>query len=86
MACTWEPLIPEREKEKRSKYFDLAADIGRRESRWQLRSVAVVVGTMGTLGTLRHQLAQLGLWTPKEIVWLIQDLQYQAIKAGAQLI
>ena len=64
MACTWESLIPEREKEKKSKYLELAADMGRREPRWQIKTMAVMVGTLGTLGSLRHQFSQLGIWIP----------------------
>ena len=34
VACTWEPLIEEREREKIGKYLPLAADMGKREPWW----------------------------------------------------
>jgi len=79
-------LLLEREAQKEAKYFELAADLGRHERRWHIRTMAVVVGTLGTIGTIRHQLARLDLWNPSEITWVIKELQYQTIKAGAQLL
>ena len=86
IACAWEPLLLDREAQKVAKYLELAADLGRRERRWHIRTMAVVVGTLGTIGTPRHQLAQLDLWNPSEITGVIKELQYQTIKAGAQLL
>ena len=61
VACTWEPLIEEREGEKIGKYLPLAADMGKREPRWNVRVGALVTGSLGTIIFLKCQLAQLQL-------------------------
>ena len=51
VACMWDPLIKERENEKKRKYQELAADLAKR---WQGYKVTVVLVVLGDLGTLRR--------------------------------
>ena len=84
--CPWDPLVLQKEQEKMEKYRPLAIDMGRREPQWLVRTTAVVVGTLGTNGTLNKQLAQMKIWTPAEVTRLIINMQYQTIRLGAQII
>lgn len=86
VACTWEPLVSEREKEKMMKYRLLVSDMGRREPQWSVRTTAVVVGVLGAIGNLRGQLAQLNLWSPDEIAQLMKNIQYFTLNAAVQLL
>ena len=86
VACAWEPFLMEREAHKSVKYLELAADLGKRKPRWSITTMAVVVGSLGKIESLGHQLAKLGLWSQTELTEVIKELQYQAIKAGAQLL
>ena len=76
----------EREAQKRAKYLELPADLGKREPQWSIITMAVVVGSLGTIGLLGHQLAKLGMWSQTDLTKVLKELQYQAIKAGAQLL
>ena len=73
--------MQERE-EKVGKYLPLAADLGKREPRWHVRVGAVVVGSLGTVRSLRKQLAQLQFWNPQEVQRIIHDMQFQTLTAA----
>ena len=53
MACAWEPLVEEREKEKLDKYRMLAEDMGRREPQWLVSTGAIVICTLGSICKMR---------------------------------
>jgi len=86
VACPWDPLVLDREREKINKYRPLAADLSRRKPQWKVGNVAIVVGTLGTVGSLSRQLAQIGLWDKDEIPRVVSNLQYQVIKSGVRII
>ena len=54
VACAWEPLVNERELEKFSKYRDLAADLASQNPGWRVKTVPLVVGTLGTVNSFRR--------------------------------
>jgi len=86
VACPWDPSVPEREREKIEKYKPLAADLGGRKKGWTIRVAAVVIGALGTIGSLCRQLAQIQLWESDEIPRIVSNLQYQVVKSGARII
>ena len=71
VACTWEPLILEREREKKGKYQELAADLARQLPGFKIRVVPVVLGDLGAVGGLRRHLEESQLFTEKQIVELV---------------
>jgi len=73
VACTWDPLLEERDREKVAKYIPLAADMGKRVPRWHVKVGALVVGSLGTIKSLRSQLAQLQLWKASELDRILSD-------------
>ena len=68
VACTWVPLIEERQREKRGKYRELAADLATQWPGWNVQTTPAVVGDLGSLGSLRDELLRLQLFTRKEIL------------------
>ena len=68
VACTWVPLIEERQREKRGKYREQAADLATQWPGWNVQTTPVVVGDLGSLGSLRDDLSRLQLFTRKEIL------------------
>ena len=53
VTCAWEPLIPERERGKRSKYRALANDIASQKPGWSTMVHPLVVGDLGSLVNFR---------------------------------
>lgn len=47
MACAWEPLIQEREREKKNKYQELAADLAKQWPGFKISVTLVVLGDLG---------------------------------------
>ena len=68
VACTWVPLIEERQREKRGKYREQAADLATQWPGWNVQTTPVMVGDLGSLGSLRDDLSRLQLFTRKEIL------------------
>ena len=68
VACAWVPLIEERQREKCGKYREQAADLAMQWPGWNVQTTPVVVGDLGSLGSLRDDLSRLQLFTRKEIL------------------
>ena len=47
MACAWEPIVGKREKEKKCKYGELAADLAKQNQGYWVDVVPVVIGDLG---------------------------------------
>lgn len=75
VACPWEPLVGEREKEKRLKYGELAADLAKQYRGFQVKVVPVVVGDLGLIEGLAGHLRGSGLFAKPEISRLVADLR-----------
>ena len=56
-----EPLLEEREREKFHKYQELAADLATQYHGWRVTVVPIVVGSLGTLRSLRQNLQCLAI-------------------------
>ena len=53
MACCYDSLLEEREKEKQQKYEELAADIALQFLGHKVKSVPLVIGDLGSIGSWR---------------------------------
>ena len=50
IACAWEPLIEDRQREKGGKYLELAADLATQWPGWKVQTTPLVVGDLGSQG------------------------------------
>ena len=47
VACAWDPIVAEREAQKRSKYKELAGDLAHQWPQYRVTNFHVVIGTLG---------------------------------------
>ncbi len=86
IACAWEPLVAEREKEKRRKYQELAADLAGQWGGYRVKVVAVVVGTLGLICDLEGSVGKMEVFSGSETVALAANLQREALCGSIQII
>ena len=86
VACAWEPLIEERQREKRGKYRELAADLATQWPGWKVQTTPVVVGDLGSLGSLREELSGLQLFTRKEILRFARNAQFEVLCSAVRIL
>ena len=72
-AVAWEPLLAERERQKTEKYGELAADLATPHPGWRVDVVPIVVGSLGTLRNVRHNIYGLGIFTRREAAKLAKE-------------
>ena len=85
-AVAWEPLLAERERQKADKYRELAADLATQHPVWRVVVVPIVIGCLGTLRSLRHNLYGLGLLTRGEVDRLAKEIQFESLCSGVRLL
>ena len=86
VACTWELVIAEREREKKLRYQELAADLTRQNPGYRTKVVPVVVGDMGTKGRLRPHLRESRLFKGKQVDELVKEMQREVICSSIKLM
>ena len=86
VACAWDPLVREREEEKRSKYQELAADMAVQNPGWKVSVVPVVVGVLGSMGKLREELSNTELFTRHQVNRLSREIQYESLCSAIRMI
>ena len=86
VACAWEPLVLERQRKKCGKYSELAADLATQWPGWSVEVVPVVVGSLGIIGCLREEFVKLGFFSRREILWLVQNIQFEALCSGVRML
>ena len=66
VSCAWEPLVQAREKEKWSKYQELAADLAQQWKGFRVLVVPIDVGDLGLVVGMRKQLERTELFSDTE--------------------
>lgn len=79
MASAWELLVQEREREKKQKYQELAADQAMIWQGYQVSVTPVVVGNMGLIVDLQTHMGKTKLMTKKEVRELAKNAQREAL-------
>ena len=85
-AVAWELLLEEREREKFYKYQELAADLATQHHGWRVVVVPIVIGSLGTLRSLRQNLNGLALFTQREVNRLAKELQFEVLCSAVRII
>ena len=86
VACAWEPLVKEREDEKRAKYQELARDLANQYEGWRTHVVPLVFGALGSLGSARSELESTSLLSAREISYLLLNCQAEVISACVRIL
>ena len=86
IACAWEPLIEERQREKGGKYRELAADLATQWPGWRVVTTPLVVGDLGSLGSFRKELSKLQLFDIREILHLARNAQFESLCSAVRII
>ncbi len=86
VACAWEPLILEREREKRGKYEELARDLATQLSGWRTQVFPLVVGDLGSLGSFRKELEATGLFDKREVSFIARNCQIESLCAAVRIL
>lgn len=61
VACAWEPLVCDREKEKQQKYQELAADMAKLWPEYRMRVTPMEFGYLGLTVSVRKLLNEDGI-------------------------
>ena len=92
-ACAWEPGVAEREKQKKAKYQELAADLANqhkdnvREKRiYKVKVTPVVVATMGLVCNLHSELMESGLLKKEQADRITEELQREALCSLVRIV
>ena len=86
MKCTWDPNVLEREKEKKRKYLELAADLAKQEQGYGVEIFPIVLGTLGVVGQLIGVLKAARLWDAHQVKGLAASLQWETLCGAVRLI
>ena len=86
VTCAWDPLVPERESEKREKYHELAADYASVSLSWKVSVHPLVVGDLGIVGNLRSELVDTSLFDLADVNRLVCEMQAESLCAAIQII
>ena len=91
VACAWEPGVAERERQKSSKYQELAADLhqqkkGNEQRKYRVKVTPVVVGTMGLVCGLHEHLMGSGLLQRGQADKIVEELQREALCGLVRII
>lgn len=78
--------MSEREKQKKSKYQELAADLATQWLGYMMMVTPVVVGDLGLVRGLKKHLTKMGLLTSGQIEKLVKEMQLEALSGAIWII
>ena len=86
VACSWESLITEREREKAAKYQELAADLFQQYEGYRVVVAPVVMSDLGAIGNAGRELAGTQLFNKSVVGSLIASMQRETICGSMRLV
>ena len=86
IACSWDRLVVEKEKEKGCKYAEFAADLATQHPGWTVSVVTIVVGALGSLGSVKNQLASTKIFTERQVTRLVSECQHEVLSLAVRLL
>lgn len=75
MACEFDPLIEEWEKEKARKYEELAAGVATQYLGYKVRVLPLVIGNLGPVGSLGKSLSKFQVFNPRQLSTVLLGMQ-----------
>ena len=86
VAVAWEPLIPDREREKCAKYQALARELAGQYPAYKVSVHPLVIGALGAVGRWASEVDSMGLLNKKERRWLLSNCQTEALCGAVRII
>ena len=86
VAVAWEPLLPEREAEKRGKYQELARDLATQYPGWRTSVHPLVLGSLGSLRGFRSEWVDTGLLGKTDVDRLAKDCQFEVVCSAVRIL
>ena len=86
MACCYDSLIEERQKEKQQKYEELVADLALQFPGNKVKSVPLVIGDLGSIGNQAKSLESTKLFTPKEWEAVLCSMQTRVLYSSTRIL
>ncbi len=86
VACAWDPLVKEREDEKKAKYQELADDLAKQCPGYKVTVVPVVLDDLGTIKGLKRHLTKNGLLSKSETEAVVPTMQRETLCATVKII
>ncbi len=86
VACAWDPLIVERENEKRVKYLPLAAELASQRPGYKVEVRPLVIGDLGTMASLRRELMDSKILDPGGVTKLVKAIQFESLISAVRII
>ncbi len=86
VACAWEPLILEREAEKRDKYQRFAADLAGQVRCWKVTVHPLVMGDLESVCGFKKELKSTSLLDTSTISRMVREAQYEVLVSAAQIV
>jgi hypothetical protein len=86
VACAWEPLVLEREREKRGKYREFACDLATQLGEWRVTVHPLVVGDLGSVASLATELKASGVLDERETLVCVRNCQFEALCKSVQIV
>ncbi len=90
VACTWDRLVQTRERQKKMKYQELAADLATQFPEYRVTVTPVVIGTRGLIAGLKDHLRKSqrksGVFKEEEVQSFVSIAQREVLCSGVQMI
>ena len=87
MACISDALLEEWQSEKAAKYDDTAAGIlATQQQGYSVKTVALIIGDMGSIGNLAEQLSSTQLFTPRHVCAIVRTMQQRVLYASTRIL
>ena len=86
MACCYDSLLEERQKEKQQKYEELAADLVLQFPGNKVKSVPMVIGDLGSIGSPAKSLEITKLFTPNEREAVLCSMQTRVLYSSTRIL
>ena len=86
MACAFDPLLAEREKEKSEKYEELATDMATQFPGLRVEIVPVVIGDLGSARGLADSLRKLKIFTSRQLGSVLGAMQLKVLYSSTRIL
>ena len=86
VACSWEPRVTEREKEKKEKYQPLAADLAKQWQGYKVTVTPVVMGTLGLVTKMREDLRKTNIFSKQAAEKFAAEAQREVVCSAVRII
>ena len=86
VACAWNPLVKEREKQKQAKYQHLKSDFAKQYEGYRVYKTPIVIDDLGLICETKRYLIDTKLLQPKEAERFLATAQREVLVQNVQIL